>query len=261
MVRLERIAGEPSGAPDVALARIAARERLGELAVLAGRTDTARKHFETARDSAAALATSGGGATADEAKRLRALSLDKLGDLSLSAARVDEARASFHEALALRESMSDSYRNGSDGRRGRAVSENKLGDLAMHSAHFDDARAAYQRGLALIENDQDPDAQRHRFDLRFTHARLGDVATLQFNLENADRAYRRALEFAEQQVTAEPSDVKAAPRSASVLFRKSAVPRSDERTPRAPSNSTESTWPDPKRSPLPVRTTSRPAVT
>ena len=57
--------------------------------------------------------------------------------------------------------------------------------------------------------DQDPDAQRHRFDLRISYSRLGDVALAGFDLDAADRAYRKALSYAEEQIAADPGDVKA----------------------------------------------------
>ena len=209
MTRLERIAHDPSGGSDVALARILAQERLGELAFLAGRTDAARKSYEAARDQAEALAATPDGETGVEANRLRARCLDKLGDLALAAANLDEAGTRFHQALALRESMPDSSRQGPDGLRSRAVSHNKLGDLAMRCGRLDEARSAYQRGLALIERDQDPDDQRHRFDLRFTHSRLGDVHLAQCEFDAADRAYRQALRYAQAQIAADPNDVRA----------------------------------------------------
>jgi tetratricopeptide (TPR) repeat protein len=63
--------------------------------------------------------------------------------------------------------------------------------------------------LELTEADHDPDPQRHRFDLRFVHVRLGDVALARLELEGADHAYRQALEYAEEQRAAAPDDPKA----------------------------------------------------
>ena len=45
--RLEQIAENPSGEPDVALAKILAQERMGELAFLAGKTDLAKETLRT----------------------------------------------------------------------------------------------------------------------------------------------------------------------------------------------------------------------
>jgi eukaryotic-like serine/threonine-protein kinase len=208
MARLEKIANDPSGGPDVTLARVLAQERMGELAFLAGRTDAARKHHEAARDEAAALASSSG-EQAVEANRLRALALDKLGDLALYSDKLDEARSCFHQALDLRESMPESYRSSPEGLRSRAISQNKLGDLALRLGQLDEAQAAFERGLALAEADADPDAQRHRFDLRFSYSRIGDVAVGRFDLDAADRAYRKALSYAEAQIAADPGDVRA----------------------------------------------------
>ena len=146
--RLEKIAENPSGEPDVALAKILAQERMGELAFLAGKTDLAKKHYEGARDQATAIASQSGG-NAVEANRLRALALDKLGDMALFAGNIDEARSSFHQARDLRESMPDSYRNSPEGLRSRAVSANKIGDLLLRSRQLEEARAAFKQGLGL----------------------------------------------------------------------------------------------------------------
>jgi tetratricopeptide (TPR) repeat protein/predicted Ser/Thr protein kinase len=208
MARLEKIANDPSGGPDVTLARVLAQERMGELAFLAGRTDAARKHHEAARDEAGALASSSG-EHAVEANRLRALALDKLGDLALYSAKLDVARSCFRQAADLRESMPESYRNSPEGLRSRSISQNKLGELALKSGRIDEAQAAFDRGLALAEADGDPDAQRHRFDLRFSYSRIGDAAVARFDLDAADRAYRKALSFAEEQIAADPGDVRA----------------------------------------------------
>ena len=70
-------------------------------------------------------------------------------------------------------------------------------------------RTAFQHGLSLTETDSDPDAQRHRFDLRFAHSRLGDVALAQFDLDAAASEYRRALHYAEEQLAANPGDIRA----------------------------------------------------
>ncbi len=109
--------------------------------------------------------------------------------------RSTKPRADFQRSLALRDAMPQTYRDSPDGRRNRAVSQNKLGDVALRSGRLEEARSAFERGLTLTENDLDPDAQRHRFDLRFTHSRLGDVALAQFNLEVANSEYRRALQI------------------------------------------------------------------
>ena len=95
MTRLEQIANDPGGGGDVALARVMAQERLGELSFLAGRTDAAPKYYEAGRDQAAVLAssTSSDGETVAKANQLRALCLDKLGDLALYAAKLEQARA------------------------------------------------------------------------------------------------------------------------------------------------------------------------
>ncbi len=210
IARLERIANDPAGGADVELARVMAHERLGELSFLAGRTDAAHRHYETARDSALRLASSAVAAdTTAEANRIAALCLDKLGDLALYEGKLDLARTSYQQALDLRESLPDSAKSSPDGLRNRAVSQNKLGDVAMRSGRLDLARQCYERGLALTERDQDPDPQRHRFDLRFVHSRLGDVALARFDFDEADRAYRRALEYALEQIAADPSDPRA----------------------------------------------------
>ena len=135
--------------------------------------------------------------------------LDRLGDLAIFAGDVAKARSSYQKALDLREAMPEAVRNSPDGLRSRSVSQNKLGDLALKLGQLNEAQAAFERGLALAENDQDPDAQRHRFDLRFSYSRLGDVALAGFNLDAADRAYRKALTFAEEQIAADPTDVRA----------------------------------------------------
>ena len=115
--------------------------------------------------------------------------------------------------------MPESYRDSPDGRRNRAISHNKVGDVALRTGRLDEARTAFQHGLSLTETDLDPDAQRHRFDLRFAHSRLGDVALAQFDLSAADSEYRRALHYAEEQLAANPGDIRAR-REAPVCYSK-----------------------------------------
>ena len=182
------------------------------------------------RDLAQTVASAANAENAVEATRLRALTLDKLGDMALLSAKIDDARANFQQALDLRESMPEAYRNSPDGRRSRAISQNKLGDAALHAGRLDAAHAAFERGLALTEDDHDPDAQRHRFDLRFAHSRLGDVALAQFNLDAAESEYRRALHYADLQLTANPNDVQAGARSRSAIT-SSAASHSAAQTP------------------------------
>ena len=105
-----------------------------------------------------------------------------------------------------------------EGLRSRAVSANKLGDLLLRSGQLEEARASFQRGLSLALLDQDPDPQRHRFDLRISYSRLGDVALAGFDLDAAERAYRKALSYAEEQIAADPGDVKAQARGSGVPF-------------------------------------------
>ncbi len=207
--RLEKIARDPADDSDVALARVMARERMGELSFLAGRTSTAREHFRAGSDQAAALAGSAGGEIAVEAGRLAAACDDRLGDLALYSADLNEAGSRYRHALERREALPEVWRESPEGRRGRAVSQNKLGDLALRLGRFEEARASYRRGLALTETDRDPDAQRHRFDLRFVHSRLGDLALAGCDFDEAEREYRQALGYAEAQLAAQPDDIRA----------------------------------------------------
>ncbi len=209
IARLDRIAADPAGGADAALARVMAHERLGELSFLAGRTDAARNHYQSSRDQAAALAATADPRVRAQADGIRALCLDKLGDLALYAANLDEARACYQQSLELREALPDSERQSPEGLRGRAVSQNKLGDLALRLGRLDQARSAYKRGLALTEACSDPDSQRHQFDLRFVHSRLGDVALTECEFDGAEKEYRLALGHAEAQLKADPDDARA----------------------------------------------------
>ena len=139
IARLNQIADDSSGGTDVGLARVMAQEKLGELSFLAGRTDVAKKYYESARDFAQAIGSSASGENAVEANRLYALTLDKLGDLALYAGKIDDARTGFERALTLRESMPESYRDSPDGRRSRAISHNKIGDVALRTGRLDEA--------------------------------------------------------------------------------------------------------------------------
>lgn len=209
IARLDQIAADPGGGADAAMARATAQERLGELSFLAGRTAAARNHYQAGRDQAAALAAAADPRIRAQADGIRALCLDRLGDLALYAVNLEEARTCYQQSLELREALPDSDRQSPEGLRGRAVSQNKLGDLALRLGRLDEARSAYQRGLALTESSADPDAQRHRFDLRFIHSRLGDVALAECEFDIALAEYRMALAHAEAQIKADPDDARA----------------------------------------------------
>ena len=260
MSGLTKIAEDPAGGSDVALARVMAQERLGELSFLAGRTDAARRHHQAGRDQAEALAARVDGAIAVEARRLGALCLDRLGDLALYAGDLKEAGVSYRRALALRKSLPDPDREGPEGLRSRAVSHTKLGDVALRSGRLEEARSAYQRGLALTEVDRDPDAQRHRFDLRFAHSRLGDVALARCDFDAADREYRRALEYAEAQLAADPADVRAR-REVPVCYSKLGALALRRADPPGLSSSTGNTSTARRPLPRPIPPAPRPAAT
>jgi tetratricopeptide (TPR) repeat protein len=205
MSRLEKIAGDESGGADVAIARIIAHDRLGDLCLLTGRGNDARRHRERARDIAETLRHAPG-KEAIEAGRQWALAVDKLGDLSHSAGDAKRAQELYAEAAAARDAMPESYKQSAEGRRERAVSANKLGDARLLAGKARAAKSAYEAGLELTRTDQDADAKRHLSDLRVSHTRLGDVELALFDFVASVGHYREAIALAERTVALDPSD-------------------------------------------------------
>jgi hypothetical protein len=202
--RLEKIARDPSGDADVLLARAVASNTLGDVAFLAGHSAESRARHEAARDLAERL--SAAQPNAIEPKRQLALALDRLGDLAAYSADSKGAEKSYLRAQTVRESLPASYKEGPIGLRERAVSLQKLGDLKKWAGDLGAARKAFEAGLALTERATIGDRKLHLSDLRFSHARLGEVALFLQDTEGATREFRKALEYAEALAAADPGD-------------------------------------------------------
>ena len=209
--RLERVAQISGDDEDVALARVVARDRIGDLDFSVGRTADARRIHELAREEARALASrsDASAATVTEAKRSLARAVDKLGDLDILAGDIKAAKAGYMEARAIREAMPDSYRQSLVGLREQAVSAQKIGDLDRAQGRPQAARDEYARGLALIEATSGIEESQHLADLRFSHSRLGEAQLALFEFDLAVASFQKALGYAEAMVNRNPSDPKA----------------------------------------------------
>jgi predicted negative regulator of RcsB-dependent stress response len=148
--RLDKIARAEGTDADTLLARIVAHDRIGDLALLSGRTADARRSFEAARDQAEALITAapGGAASLVEPRRHLARALDKLGDLATMARDMKEASSNYERAKAIRDSIPAPFHKSPIEFREQAVSMQKLGDLKMLAGDPEAARSEYAKALA-----------------------------------------------------------------------------------------------------------------
>ena len=103
----------------------------------------------------------------------------------------------------------------------------------------------------ITENDMDPDAQRHRFDLRFATRGSATLPWPNFDVDSADSEYRRALRYAEEQARRQRERRASAARCPSVIPSSAARPCT-VRIPQALSNTTANTSPAQKPSPRPI---------
>ena len=205
MARLQQIASDKSGDADVALTRIIAKEHMGDLAFLSGRTEEARQNFQAARDESEAMLRARRGDSLEVRKQL-ALALDKLGDLARFAADVPTAQAAFSRARQVRMEMPEAYRRSPHGLRELVVSANKIGEAQLLGKNPRAARESYLHGLELTRQVPPTDFKQHQSDLRFVLGRLGDTEVALFHYGAAVSRYREALVEVEKRVAADPDD-------------------------------------------------------
>jgi len=197
-----RAAADPSNAGwqrDLA----GAYQKLGEVAVTAGKLDDARAWFDKARAVRKTLAD------APDPSALQhdlAASYDRLGDVAATAGKLDDARAWFEQALTIRKNFAAAGPSNTGWQRDLAMSYIRLGDVTLAAAKLDDARAWFEQALAVRKSlaAADPSNAAWQRDLSTSFITQGRVAS---TLDEQRAWFEQALAVRKSLAAADPSNV------------------------------------------------------
>ena len=182
--------------------------RLGDLALAAGDTATARAHYENAlgiRSRLAAAAPSDADLQPDLAN-----SYHKLGNLALATGDLATARTRYQAALDIAIQLAAADPKNTDRQHNVSVSHVKLGDLAITAGDLTTARAHHQAALditARLAAADSKDIQR-QWDLAYSHSRQGNEAKARGDLAAARTHHQAALDIRARLAAADPANTQ-----------------------------------------------------
>jgi serine/threonine-protein kinase len=202
---LQQLSRSAEKTPATDLNAVLAHERLGDLFLITGKTDEARRQFERALHTAQELARTQ--VETPEVQRAVANVHDKLGQLALRGRQVPQARQHFGKAFDVRAALAQA-----DGRDVRihndlSVSRNQLGDICSYSGDYQAALAYHGAALAELQAFPQGDRKRDLRDLCFTHGRMGDALLKMFDYAAAADHYVRADQLARELQQLDPANV------------------------------------------------------
>ena len=181
-------------------------DTLGNLAVLQGKLDEARDHFDGAKAITERLLPIDPINT--RSMDDLATSLTKLGDSAVANGDLEGALHHFVESLELRKRTSAINPDNLNGQFDLTISINKIGDVAYWKNNLDEAERLFELSLSIREQLVELDSQNVEWQrgLSVTLNRLGDVALSQGDRAQAIRRFRKGLQVAERLVARNPQD-------------------------------------------------------
>jgi tetratricopeptide (TPR) repeat protein len=200
-----RAASDPSNAGwqrDLA----GAYQKLGEVAVIAGKLDDARSWFDKA---VAVRKTLAAATDASALQRDVAASYEKLADVVMTAGKLDDARIWFEKALMVRRRFAAADPSNTGWQRDLSTSYERLGVVALTAGKLDDARTWFDKALAVRETlaNGDPSNARFQRELSVSYENLGDVAAVTAGkLDEARIWFEKALVIGQTLAAADPSN-------------------------------------------------------
>ena len=153
--------------------------KLGDVAVSAGKLDDARDWFDKALTVTKALADKAPSNTDwTDWQRELALSYQRLGGVAMSAGKLVDARTWFDKALAVATTLAAADPINTAWQRDLSISYERLGDVAVYAGKLDDARTWFDKVLAVRKAlaAKDPTNAEWQRDLCTTFADLAVAA-------------------------------------------------------------------------------------
>jgi tetratricopeptide (TPR) repeat protein/tRNA A-37 threonylcarbamoyl transferase component Bud32 len=199
---LERVARDAKGAR--AGRSIAdAHRRLGDIYLVRGQTDEARRHYEQGRAIAETLLAADPASTTE--RRTVCVLTAKLGELSLRAGDAATADAHCRRAVDLARELAAQSPQGSQAARDLKLCYDQLGDVQMALGDVRAAAASYQKAADLAREVLAAEKSfEARQDLAVAFANLGVAAARLNDVPGARAAYRQSLELYQAGVKARP---------------------------------------------------------
>ncbi len=173
--------------------RAVAEHELGDIAVVEGKLDAAKRHFQSFLSASQA----GAEANPDDVTMQRDLSIShhKLGDVAVAQGDLAGARTAYAASLAIFGRLAASDPGNAVSQRDLSVSHIRLGDVAVAQGDLAGARTAYGASLAIAQRlaASDPGNTGWQRDLSVSHNKLGNIAVAQGDLAGARTAYAASL--------------------------------------------------------------------
>ena len=205
LVAQERVAADPGNAGyqrDLSISR----NKLGDLAVAAGDSSTAERHYRAGLTIAERLAAADPGNAGYQ--RDLSISRNKLGDLARAAGDSSTAEQHYRAGLTIAERLAAADPGNADYQRDLSISRNKLGDLARAAGDSTTAEQHYRAGLTIRERlaAADPGNADYQRDLSISRNKLGDLARAAGDSTTAEQHYRAGLTIRERLAAADPGN-------------------------------------------------------
>ncbi len=188
--------------------RAVAEHELGDIAVVEGKLDAAKRHFQSFLSASRA----GAEASPDDVTMQRDLSVghNKLGDVARAQGDLVGARAAYGAGLVIRERLAASDPGNAEWQRDLSVSHNRLGDVAVAQGDLAGAHTAYAASLAIFERlaASDPGNAGWQRDLSAIHVRLGDLARSAGDLVGARAGYAAYFTILKRLASSDPGNAE-----------------------------------------------------
>lgn len=203
---LEDLVQHAERSADVGRSLAAAYLQIGDLALLTGQSDRARRQYERGLECCERLLANA--PDNPHGRRSVAITLGKLGDVRRRLGDLQAARDDYLRGLEITQALADIDPGNPKAWQGLSIAHGKLGDLERQMGDLPAAKEHYQRSLelALAASNASPTSKRTRRSLSIAYSKLGDIHRHLGDPEAARDCYRRSADLAQALVDAYPDD-------------------------------------------------------
>ena len=190
-------------------ANIRALWTAGDLALLAGDSNAAKRHYEQMRDVVEMALKN----QPQDRNLLRYLSIsyDNVGDVLLPQGNAPAALKAYQDGLAIRERLAKADLSNAQAQRDLSISYDRISDVWLRQGNSAAALKAYQDGLATRKRlaKADPFNAQAQRDLSVSYSKIGNALLQKGDLPAALKTYKDALAISKRLAKDDQSNAEA----------------------------------------------------